>query len=144
VLTNAVGGGYLSPAMSKGPGVIQRGVIELFRRRPFAVFTLERLTQKLFGDSTRTQRISVMRAVRSLAKSGVLPLTWKERKERGAPLIVWRTDNETACWRADNWKDWLWGTSWPTRGTKPPTDPIIELISDVRAELKKRGWKPTT
>jgi hypothetical protein len=148
--------------MSKGPGNVQRALLALFRRRPFAAVPLWELCWHCGRKDDHAGRVSVMRACRAVAKQGALPLTWKTAPGKGAPIIVYRSDNARACARAERLCEGghLYGkrrtTQWPT-GPKPSwfrggrrdvpvsagPHPALKAVASARLYLLGQNIEPT-
>ena len=147
--------------MSRGPGKLQSTIVAFFKKRPFAAVALSDLYWLLDRPETHSSRTAIMRAVRKIAERGGMPLAWRQRVGRaGNPLIIYRTDNETAVKRAERLctqmrNDWTRSPSWqrpyvpPHRysqviaETKRMTQAQLGAVGAIVKLLRKSGKEPS-
>jgi hypothetical protein len=124
--------------MSKGLGWIQREVRNFFRRRPYAAIMAEELCRRIYDRwkvPTRAQKVALVRSARGLAET--YPVGLMEAMRRGKPLVIYRTDNEISCNRAE----WL---------CRPGNDRVEETslpwsLLPPKPEPQQTGWwRPTS
>jgi hypothetical protein len=101
--------------MSRGLGVVQRKIDELFSGDPEAVFTIEDLCKKVYGgfDCTKAQRVAVIRAAKAIAKRHPGIDMWNG-ETRGSQLIFLHHDNVTSYAVARLISE-AWGATWARR-----------------------------
>jgi hypothetical protein len=85
--------------MSRGFGWVERALLRCLQRKGYAA-TVGDLARRFYDVSvwerpTDSQRQTVIRAVRALAKAGY-PIGWLGSERQGAELVIYRSDSESS------------------------------------------------
>ena len=113
--------------MSRGPGRIERQLIEIFKKKPKETFSTEQLCSKVYRtkDVQKKHRVSVLRALKHMSATS-MPDLWR-RAVKGN--------------RDDEWFDYYRGWKYPSFPPKDGAPAKSRRPKKKSPEKYKARWK---